>query len=81
MLTTNKKKLTLRISESAIKQAKQFAQQNNLSVSQLVEGFLATLTPESNELPASPVLERIAGILADPVSIEDYYRYLEEKHS
>lgn len=85
------KKLTLRLDEDVIEQAKRYADERGTSVSKLVEQYFVLLTEESEEDAddeeedwrdeLSPITRRLLGRLKSAdVDEEDYYRYLEEKH-
>lgn len=76
-------KLTLRMDERLIKQAKQYAKQSGKSVSKLVGDFFALLNPEPEEDPGkiSANVKSLQGIMRDSrASPEDYKKYLEKKH-
>jgi hypothetical protein len=76
-------KLTLRMDERLIKQAKTYAKQSGKSVSKLVADFFALLNLEPEEDPdkISPKVKSLRGIMRDyRVSPEDYKKYLEEKY-
>ena len=77
-------KLTLRMDERLIKQAKQYAKQSGKSVSKLVADFFALLNPEPDEDPSkiSPHVKSLQGIMKEyRVSPEDYKKYLEKKYT
>ncbi len=74
----SKKKLTLSVDATVVERAKRFSRRNNTSVSELVTAFLASL--EDEEQSASPIVDRLIGIIPDRSSQEDYHRYLEEKY-
>jgi hypothetical protein len=76
-------KLTLRMDERLIKQAKAYAKQSGKSVSKLVADFFALLNPDPEEDQAriSPKVKSLQGIMRDTrVSPEDYKKYLEKKY-
>lgn len=78
-----KKKLTLRMDQKAIAQAKAYARRRGTSVSKLVENFFVALEADetNSEIETSRLVRELAGIAADTdVSREDYYDHLEEKH-
>lgn len=80
-------KLTLRIDEVLIEQAKQYAQERGSSLSQLVAEYFTVLVTASEEdtsfadsLP--PITRSLLGVLNESAfEPEDYGRYLEEKYS
>jgi len=78
-----KNKLTLRLDDSLIKQAKKHARKKGTSVSQMVADYFSLLESnqprETQELP--PITSSLTGILKiKDVEEEDYKRYLEEKY-
>lgn len=78
-----KKKLTLRMSEDAIRRAKSYASERGTSVSQLVENFFAALEDdvEDGDRSHSAVVRELTGIAeGGDVSEQDYYDHLADKH-
>jgi hypothetical protein len=77
-------KLTLRLNDSLIKQAKAYASSTGRSVSQLVADYFALLGTDERqeEGRATPeVVVSLHGLLAGTDADEsEYARYLEEKH-
>ena len=76
-------KLTLNVDESVVSQAKRYAARRGISVSHLVEQFLALVSratlKQDEDLP--PILARLRaelkGASSDPA---DYKKYLERKY-
>ena len=72
-------KLTLSVSPSVVSRAKRYAKQRGISVSRMVETYLASVAepPAVNQMP--PVLRALRGTLhkAEP---EDYRKHLSEKY-
>lgn len=76
-------KLTLRVDEELIRRAKAHARRSGKSVSRIVADFLALLEEpvEKRAVELTPTVRSLLGALSgNPVSKEDYSRYLEEKH-
>ncbi len=76
-------KLTLRLEEQLIEQAKSYAAEAGKSVSQVVADYFKMLTTERTRqtLPATPITKSLRGILRDATLDEqDYQKYLEDKH-
>ena len=67
-----KKKLTLRINERLIEQAKQYAAKHDISVSELVETFFRRLE-ETEEETHTALVRRLTGILPESVDVEQLY--------
>ena len=74
-----KTKLTLRIEKPIIESAKAYAQHHNTTVSRLVAEFLRSLKV-AEDIPPSPILEELSGILPANASLGEYKTYLEEKY-
>lgn len=76
-------KLTLRMDETLIEQAKREAERRGKSLSRLVADYFERLErlreEDENDLP--PITRRLRGIAAgSELTEEDYRRHLEEKH-
>ena len=80
-------KLTLRMNSALIERAKQYAQEHDVSLSQLVAEYFAMLTAEGYEKAAfeaalPPITRSLLGILKESsYDAEDYTRYMEAKHA
>ena len=72
-------KLTLSVDPAVVSRAKRYAKQNGVSLSAMVEVYLASVSapPPAQEMP--PILRSLRGILkkGDP---EDYKKHLAEKY-
>ena len=80
MTIHEKKKLTLRLNQRLIKQAKEYAAQHNISVSELVETYFLHLD-RKKEPTHTPLVQRLTGILPADVNVkQEYEDYLEEKY-
>ncbi len=76
-------KLTLRLDEDLIDRAKSFAKKRSKSVSQIVADYFASLDkePEKGSMDLTPTVRSLKGALrGTDVDVEDYRRYLEERH-
>jgi hypothetical protein len=79
-------KLTLRLDQHLIEQAKRYAEQHGYSLSQLVADYFALLTPDKGQVGEEygdlpPITRSLVGILkGSDLDIEDYKRYLEQKY-
>ena len=74
-------KLTLRLDESLIKQAKVYAKQHDKSLSQVVADYFQLITKgiESSETP--PITQSLIGVIKGiDVDLDDHKRHLEEKY-
>jgi hypothetical protein len=76
-------KLTLRLEDQLIEQAKSYAAQAGKSVSQVVADYFRMLTTEKTKpaSPSTPITKSLRGLLRDSRLVEkDYKKYLEGKH-
>lgn len=76
-------KLTLRLEDHLIAQAKSYAAQTGKSVSQLVAEYFKLLTSQKVKAisPSTPITQSLRGLLRESTLDEkDYKKYLEEKH-
>ncbi len=78
-------KLTLRLDNVLIKQAKKAAQSKGVSLSRIVEDYFKSLTiQEKKEVEESPILSEISGIISGGAGTkkprEEYRKRLEEKY-
>lgn len=77
-------KLTLNLDKNVIEQAKSYAKTNRVSLSQLIENYLDSLTRESEQKTnVSPLVESLTGVIPDGGYDEqnEYRNYLSEKYS
>lgn len=77
-------KLTLNVDKSVIEKAKQYAKANNISLSRLIETYLAALTTKDKaDMEITPLVKELSGVL-DLDSDYDYKKaytdYLIEKY-
>ena len=73
-------KLTLRLEDSLIKQAKSYAKQHDKSLSQVVADYFQILTQQSKKPVISPITKSLIGVLdSSNVDENDYKKHLEEK--
>ncbi len=78
------KKLTLSLNKSIIENAKTYAKSNNISLSKLIESYLASLTKRANKEPEiTPLVKSLSGVIELPSDYdqkEAYSEYLMEKY-
>ncbi|MEL7342500.1 MAG: DUF6364 family protein [Bacteroidota bacterium] len=76
-------KLTLKLNKATIERAKEYAQQQNISLSRLIESMLDKLINEKEEIKISPNVQALIGVLDLPEDF-DYKKaradYLTEKY-
>jgi hypothetical protein len=76
-------KLTLRLEDQLIEQAKSYAARAGKSVSQVVADYFKMLTSEKTKpaSPSAPITQSLRGLLRElKLDEKDYRKYLEDKH-
>lgn len=77
-------KLTLSLNKDIIESAKDYAKNRKVSLSQLIENYLNSLTKKEDKITkVSPLVESLTGIIPSEDSNykNDYYDYLNKKYS
>jgi Family of unknown function (DUF6364) len=73
-------KLTLSVDDRVVLRAKQYAQRRGVSVSAMVEAYLAAVSePQSPAEGTAPILRSLRGILKN-ADIDEYRKQLAAKH-
>ena len=73
-------KLTLSVDERVVSRAKQYAKRQGVSVSEIVEAYLAAVAdPPSPVRGSAPILRSVRGILKN-ADIGEYRRHLATKY-
>jgi len=72
-------RLTLTVDPAVVSRAKRYAKQNGVSLSAMVEAYLASVSAPARAQELPPILRSLRGILkkGDP---EDYRKHLAEKY-
>jgi len=74
-------KLTLRLENALIQQAKMYAKQHDKSLSQVVSDYFQILTRKDKTAEAPPITRSLIGIMESKhIEENDYGRHLEEKY-
>ena len=74
-------KLTLRLEETLINQAKTYAKQQGKSLSQVVSDYFQLLKNDTNETDLPPLTKSLVGVLeSKDVDMDDYRKHLEDKY-
>jgi hypothetical protein len=75
-------KLTLKLDKAIIQSVKKYAQNNNKSLSKLVELYFRNLVSEETKLKKySPLVEELSGVISQKeLETLDYVGYLEAKY-
>lgn len=78
-------KLTLNLNKNTIENAKNYAKENSMSLSKLIENYLNSLiNKQQKEIKVSPLVESLTGIIpgeTEQKDNNDYYDYLNKKYS
>ncbi len=74
-------KLTLRLEEALIQQAKSYAKQHDKSLSQVVSDYFKILTQKVKKSETPAITRSLIGVLeSKQVDQDDYKKHLEEKY-
>ena len=74
-------KLTLRLEESVIKQAKIYAKTHHKSLSQVVSDYFQVLTIQETQPTLPPITQSLVGVLnKTDMDENDYKQHLENKY-
>jgi len=72
-------KLTVRVSRDLLENVKRYAQQNNTTLTALIEAYLRRI-PAQEPFEDAPIVRRLSGILSQDVTIQDHKNHLAEKY-
>ena len=74
-------KLTVRVIQHLIQEAKNYAREQGVSLSQLIENYLRTLAAtQKNPYTTTPVLDRLSGIVPSEAPTEIHNQDWTDKH-
>lgn len=73
-------KLTIRLQRNLLEGAKQYAREHDTTLTRLVSEYLRQLGAGDDLLSGARTVGRLTGALSPDASLDDYHRYLEEKH-
>lgn len=77
-------KLTLKLDNSVIEQAKTYAKNKNTSLSKLVESYLGLLVDPQNIQEVTPLVKSLSGVIELPKNFDykkDYKKHLTNKYA
>ncbi|MDF9830989.1 DUF6364 family protein [Parabacteroides sp. PF5-6] len=76
-------KLTLNVNRSIVEEAKVYAKRHHVSLSNLIENYLGSLTKEpQRRVEVSELVESLTGIIPEPQDDRKEYRdYLDQKYN
>ena len=72
-------KLTLSVDNVVVSRAKQYAKRRGVSVSEMVEAYLAAVAEPAFPTGAIPILRSVRGVLKD-ADIDEYRKHLATKY-
>jgi len=72
-------KLTLSVNPAVVARAKRYAKRRGVSVSGLVEAYLALVTEPAGETAMPPILRSVRGTLRK-AAVDDYRKHLTTKY-
>lgn len=77
-------KLTLKLDNSVIEQAKTYAKKKNTSLSKLIESYLGLLVDPQNIQEVTPLVKSLSGVIDLPKNFDykkDYKKHLSNKYA
>ncbi len=72
-------KLTVRVPKDLLENVKRYAQQNNTTLTALIEAYLRRIPP-LEPFDDAPIVRRLSGSLSQDVTIQDHKEHLAEKY-
>jgi len=72
-------KLTVRVPRDLLENVKRYAQQNNTTLTALIEAYLRRI-PHQEPFDDAPIVRRLSGSLSQDITIQDHKEYLAEKY-
>jgi Family of unknown function (DUF6364) len=72
-------KLTLSVDERVVSRAKRHAKRHGVSVSKMVENYLASVAEPNTALKETPILRSLRGVLKH-TGLRDYKKHLTAKY-
>ena len=73
-------KMTVRVPRELLERAKQYAKDNETTLTRLITTYLDNLVVTDDPLADAPIVKRLSGTLSEEVSINDYRHHLEDKY-
>jgi hypothetical protein len=78
--TMKETKLTVRVQRDLLENVKRYAAQNNTTLTDLIEAYLRRIPPQQ-PLENAPIVRRLAGVLPQEITPQDYKKHLDEKYA
>lgn len=73
-------KLTVRVPRRLLENAKRYASNHHITLTDLISTFLQDLPSSPQSLEDAPITRRVTGLLSPDLSLDDYQKHLEEKY-
>ncbi len=73
-------KLTIRLPRDLLEEAKQYANEHNMTLTRLVSEYLRRLSTRDDPMVDAPIVRRLSGTLSQDASVDDCREYLEGKY-
>ena len=77
----NDARLTIRVPQNLLEEAREYARENQTTLTRLVSHYLRQLAAARDPLADAPIVQRLSGSLSSSASVEDYRKHLEEKYA
>lgn len=72
-------KLTVRVPRDLLENVKRYAQENNTTMTALIEAYLRRIPPQE-QFENAPIVRRLSGSLSQDVTIQDHKEHLADKY-
>ena len=72
-------KLTVRVPKDLLENVKRYAQENNTTMTALIEAYLRRI-PSQEPFEDAPIVRRLSGSLSQDVTLQDHKEHLAEKY-
>jgi len=72
-------KLTVRVPRDLLENIKRYAQENNTTMTALIEAYLRRIPPQE-PFENAPIVRRLSGSLSQDVTVQDHKEHLTEKY-
>lgn len=81
MYGMKEQKLTIRVSQNVLEDAKRYARAHGTTLTRLVTAYLEKLGVESDPLESAPITRKLAGSLPPGTSRSEYLEHIERRHA
>jgi hypothetical protein len=73
-------KMTVRVPRHLLERAKQYARENDTTLTRLITTYLDHLSVDDDPVADAPIVRRLSGTLSQEISVDDYHQHLEDKY-